>query len=303
VLKGKDKEKAATTKQLVTLLQAAMGQYAKSAGYASEKWTFRSTNKMGELFVTMAAKIREQEIAAKSKEEEFVERIGIVQQLPTYYEQARPIFQKNIDLARDHGFYNADVIAAEEGYIEMFYRDCAVFMEVGDAFLNAPLPEKEPIIQEYMEVDGMAREDAEVAAEDFLVQYKEELAGKAKTAQEGGLPKCATGIKASAHYQIDNKWTAKLFETVKAVDEANEVLAVKIEKFDPTKLFRDPSYFKTKARLEQIEKSEVMTAEEQIKTYREIIEEAKAENAKLKEEYNILKARLAPAPAATPSAP
>lgn len=296
VLKGKEKEKANTIKQLVSILQKAMGQYAKSASYASEKWTFRSTNKMGQLFVTMAAKIREQEITSKTKEEEFVERIGIVQQLPTYYEQARPIFQKNIDLARDQGFYNADVIAAEEGYIEMFYRDCATFMEVGDAFDKAPLPEKEPIIAEYMEVDGMAREDAEFAAEDFLTQYKEELAGKANTAREGGLPKCATGIKASAHYQIDNQWTQKLYETVKAIDDSNEVLAIKIEKFDPSKLFRDPLYFKVKARLEQIEKSEVLTAEEQIKTYREISAEAKVENAKLKEELQLLKKRLAPAP-------
>lgn len=297
-LKGNDKAKTATTKQLVTILQAAMGQYAKSAGYASEKWTFRSTNKMGQLFVTMAAKIREQEIDAKTKEEEFVERIGVVQQLPTYYEQARPIFQKNIDLARDQGFYNADVIAAEEGYIEMFYRDCATFIEVGDAFDNAPLPDKAPIVQEYMEVDGMAKEDAEMAADDFLNTYKEELKGKAVTARQGGVPKCATGIKASAHYQINNKWTEKLFETVKAVDSTNEALAVKIEKFDPSQLFRDPSYFKQKARLEQIEKSDVLTPEEQIKTYREIIAEAKTENAKLKEELALLKERLAPAPAA-----
>jgi tetratricopeptide (TPR) repeat protein len=300
-LKGNEKAKGATTKQLVAILQAAMGQYAKSAGYASEKWTFRATNKMGQLFVTMAAKIREQEVDAKTSEEEFVERIGIVQQLPTYYEQSRPIFQKNIDLARDQGFYNADVIAAEEGYIEMFYRDCATFMEVGEAFDKAPLPDKAPIVQEYMEVDQMVKEDAEVAADEFLAQYKEELAGKAKTAREGGLPKCATGIKASAHYQIDNKWTAKLYETVRAVDSTNEVLAIKIEKFDPSKLFRDPAYFRQKARLEQIEKSTVLTPEEQIKTYREIVAEAKAEYAKLKEELDILKARLAPAPAAAPN--
>lgn len=300
-LTGNDKAKAATTKQLVSLLQAAMGHYAKSAGYASEKWTFRSTNKMGQLFVTMAAKIREQDINAKSKEEEFVERIGIVQQLPTYYEQARPIFQKNIDLARDQGFYNADVVAAEEGYIEMYYRDCATFMEVGDAFEKAPLPDKAPVVQEYMEVDGMAKEDAEVAAEDFLNQYKEELKGKAATARQGGLPKCATGIKASAHYQIDNQWTKKLYETVSSVDSANEVLAIKIEKFDQTKLFRDPSYFKQKARLEQIEKSEVLTPEEQIQTYRDIANEGKAENAKLKEELQLLKARLTPAAAPAPT--
>ena len=60
VLKGKEKEKAKTIKQLVDILQKAMSQYSKSATYASERWTFKATNKMGMLFVTMAAKIREE---------------------------------------------------------------------------------------------------------------------------------------------------------------------------------------------------------------------------------------------------
>ena len=151
VLKGKEKEKAATIKKLVEILQAAMGHYSKSASYASEKWTFRATNKMGMLFVVMASKVREQEKSAKGEEEMFAERITIVQQLPPYYDQARPIFQKNIDLARDQGFYNQDVVQAEEGYIEMYYQQCAVFAEVADAFANAPLPDSAAIVKEYVE--------------------------------------------------------------------------------------------------------------------------------------------------------
>ena len=67
----------------------------------------------------------------------------------------------------------------------------------------------------------------------------------------------------------------------------------KIEKFDPSTLFADPAYFKTKARLEHIAKSEVMTPEEQINTYRDIIKDAKAENEKLKAELADLKKQLA----------
>ena len=298
VLKGKEKDKAATIKQLVAVLQKAMAQYSKSATYASEKWTFRATNKMGMLFVTMAAKIREQELTGKKEDEQFAERIGIVQQLPSYYEQARPIFQKNIDLARDQGFYNADVISAEEGYIEMYYQECAVFVEVSDAFANSPLPDSAAIVKEYMEYEGMVKEDAVMAVHEDLEAYREELSGRSSAAKEAGAPRCATGIKASAHYGIDNNWTAKLFETLKALDASNEALATTIQKFDPSKLFQDPSYFRTKARIEQISSSEVMTPEEQIATYRDIIKEAKAENQNLKEELKTLKKRLTPTPSA-----
>ena len=301
VLKGKEKEKAKTIKTLVDILQKAMSQYSKSATYASERWTFKATNKMGMLFVTMAAKIREQELNGKKEEEKFAERIGIVQQLPSYYEQARPIFQKNIDLARDQGFYNQDVIEAEEGYIEMYYQGCAVFVEVADAFANSPLPDSASIVKEYVEYEGMAKEDAIEAVHEDLEAYREELTNRSNGAKELAIPQCATGIKAAAHYGIENQWTEKLFELLKSLDENNETLNTKIEKFDPSTLFSDPAYFKTKARLEQIAKSEVMTPEEQITTYREIIKDAKAENEKLKAELADLQKQLAGGSASTSS--
>ena len=300
ILKGSDKEKTANVKKLMEILKVAMGYYSKSAAYASEKWTFRATNKMGFLFVTMATKIREQELSGKTDEQQFAERIGIVQQLPGYYEQAQPIFQKNVDLARDQGFYNADVIAAEEGYIQMYYQGCAVFMEVSDAFAKSPLPDSASIVSEYVDGEGMAKADAVVAAGEDLQAYRDELAGRSQAAKEAGAPRCATGIKASAHYGIDNQWTQKLYEALKSLDSTNATLAVKITKFDPSKLFQDPKYFKTKARIEQIAKSEVMTPEEQIATYRDIIKEAKAEKEKLNEELQLLLKRLAPAPTPAP---
>src|SRR5574344_1430280 len=272
-------------------LKSAMSYYAKSAANASEKWTFRATNKMGFLFVTMATKIREQELSSQTDEEKFAERIGIVQQLPSYYEQAMPIFQKNIDLARDQGFYNADVVAAEEGYIEMYYQGCAVFIEVADAFAKSPLPDSTSIVKEYMQNDGMTKDDAAAAAGDDLQAYRDELANRSKAAKDAGIPRCATGIKASAHYGIDNQWTKKLYDALQSLDTANEALTVKIQKFDASKLFQDPSYFKTKARIDQISKSDVMTPQEQLSTYRDIIKEAQDENAKLKEELQLLQQR------------
>ena len=291
-IKGKDKDKGKIIKQLVDILQKAMGQYSKSATYASEKWTFRATNRMGMLFVTMAAKIREQELNGKKEDERFAERIGIVQQLPSYYEQAQPIFKKNIDLARDQGFYNKDVVEAEEGYIEMYYQSCAVYVEVGDAFANSPLPDSAAIVKEYVQYEGMAKDDAIEAAHEDLEAYREELNGRSEAAKQAAIPVCSNGIKASAYYGIDNQWTAKLFELLKSLDAENEVLSTEIKKFDPSTLFSDPSYFKTKARLEQISGSVEMTPEEKMETYKSIIKDSKAETEKLKAKLAELKKML-----------
>jgi len=296
-IKGNDKAKLDMIKKLMGILQAATKHYAKSAEYASEKWTFRAKNRIAELFVVVAAKVRGQELDVRDKkgkvdkERLFVERIQVVQQLPSYYEQARPLFQANIDLAREQGYYNPDVVAAQDGYIEMFYRDCQNFDEVGNAFAEAPLPDSVAMMKEFMADQGMAKEDAIFAVHEDLEAYREELQNKSQTAKQGALPRCASGIKASAHYGIKNKWTDSLFTLVKKIDADNEILATTIKEFDPSTLFRDDDYNKTKARLAQIEKSQDLTPQEQIKTYKEIASEAKAKNTKLKQELAELRAK------------
>jgi TolA-binding protein len=308
VIKGNEKAKLDMIKKLMAILQGATKHYAKSAEYASERWTFRAKNRIAELFVTVSAKVREQEIDARDrkgkvdKEKLFVERIMVVQQLPSYYEQARPLFQANIDLAREQGYYNPDVVAAEEGYIEMFYRDCSNFDEVGNAFAEAPLPDSAAMVKEFIEFEGMVKADAVTATHEDLEAYREELQNKSQAAKQGALPRCASGIKASAHYGIENKWTDSLFTLVRKIDGENEVLATKIKKFDPSTLFRDDNYNKTKARLAQIEKSEDLTPQEQIKTYREIANEAKTRNEALKKELASLRAKFRSGPDATEGA-
>jgi BMFP domain-containing protein YqiC len=106
------------------------------------------------------------------------------------------------------------------------------------------------------------------------------------------LPRCASGIKASAHYGIHNKWTDSLFTLVKRIDGENEILITKITKFDPSTLFRDDHYNRTKARLTQIEKSEDLTPQEQVKVYREIAGEARGKNENLKRELAKLRAQM-----------
>jgi hypothetical protein len=135
----------------------------------------------------------------------------------------------------------------------------------------------------------MVKDDAIMAAHEDLEAYREELNSRSDAAKQLAIPQCATGIKASAHYGIDNEWTSKLYETLRKLDEANEDLNTKIEKFDPSTLFADPTYFKLKARIEQIEQSDAMTLEEKVATFRNIVKETKDDRAKLEEELAKLK--------------
>jgi len=322
VIKGNEKAKTDMIKRLMSILQSATKHYTKSAEYTSEKWTFRAKNSIAELFRMVSAKVREQEIDATKRDRKgnafkdkkgqpivdqeklFVERIQVVQQLPTYYEMARPLFAANIDLAREQGYYNPDVVAAQDGYIEMFFRDCQTFYDVGNAFAEAPLPDSAAMVKEYIEYEGMAKEDAIFAVHEDLEAYREELLNKSQTAKQGALPRCAAGIKASAHYGIKNRWTDSLFALVRRIDAENEILATNIKEFDPSTLFRDDAYNKTKARLTQITNSEDLTPEEKLKTYNEISTEAKTRNAKLKKDLETLRAqwraRNAPPPSYAP---
>ena len=305
IIKGNEKAKIDMVKKLMNILQSATKQYAKSAEYASEKWTFRAKNRIAELFVTVSTKVREQEIDVRDKkgnldkERQFVERLQVVQQLPSYYEQARPLFRVNIDLAREQGYYNSDVVAAQDGYIEMFYRDCQNFNEVGNAFAEAPLPDSVAMFKEFI-AEGYDKEDAIDAVHEDLEAYREELMSKSQTAKQGALPRCAAGIKAAAHYGIKNRWTDSLYALVKKIDPENEVLSTQIKEFDPSTLFRDDDYIKTKARLTQVEKSEELAVQEQFKIYKDIISEGRGKNTDLKKELArlkaILKSREAPPP-------
>jgi tetratricopeptide (TPR) repeat protein len=58
---GKDKKKAKLTEKLTGIMGEAIELLSKSATYNTDKWTFKSTNEIGGLFVLVAKKVREQE--------------------------------------------------------------------------------------------------------------------------------------------------------------------------------------------------------------------------------------------------
>ncbi len=299
-VKGNAKAKKKAIADLTKILQEAMNFYAKSATYSSEKWTFRATNEMGNLFVTLAQKVRDQEVQGKD-EEVFAERITIVQTLPSFYQQAQPLFQKNIDIAREQGYYNKDVIAAENGYIEMFYRDGHTFEELGLAFEEAPVPDisglDEEIIIEELYNMGFDDETIESAPPKQLWtdHYKNTLLEKAYAAREGAIPKYETCIQASAFYGIDNEWSEKCRTQLKDIQPENRLADTTWAKFDATNLFQDKEFFANKVRIEQVFANNVMSDAEKIAVFKEILAAAKAKAPALEAESRELQLKLTPA--------
>ncbi|MGL1900498.1 MAG: hypothetical protein OCC49_00080 [Fibrobacterales bacterium] len=294
VVKGSKKQKGKQIKKLTNILGTAMSHFANSASFSSEKWTFKATNEMGNLFVKLSQKIREQEIKSKKRgtsklEDEFIMRLEVVQSLPSFYEEARKLFEKNIQIAREQGFYNREVIQAEEGYMQMWYQTGSNFDLVASAFRKAPVPG----------FKDLPREEAKFAREDYIAALEE----KAQTAEDGGVPHYANGLKASAHYQVNNQWTSKIKNRVQEINPDHETLALTIEKFDPSTLFKDPEYFKQKARIEQLQKTsvQIVSVGEKKQIFQDIIEKAMASQIDLKKQVAELKAKLAPQPTAVPS--
>ena len=316
VIKGKEKQKKKIIDQLTKDLQEAVKHYSKSVSYNSEKWTFKATNEMGNLFVILSDKIKNQDLTGLNKEEKFGKKIEIVQSLPSFYESARSLFEKNIQIAREQGFYNKEVINAEEGYIEMWYKDAGTYLFVAEALRASEVPNirsganqipKDALIDEL--VNNMGYTKKEVSKDPYKVwedQYRAQVEEKAQGFEDLALPVFASGIEASAHYKVDNKWTAKIHEDLIKINPDHEALAIKIEKFDPTSLFKDVAYFKQKARIEQIfaTSDEVMSQSDKRQVLNEIIQNAEKVREGLVAKVAELEAKLAPkTPAGGTAAP
>jgi tetratricopeptide (TPR) repeat protein len=295
---GKDKKKAKLTEKLTGIMGEAIELLSKSATYNTDKWTFKSTNEIGGLFVLVAKKVREQE-CPKNPEKKSACQIQTAFTLPSFYEKGQEFFQKNIDIAREQGYYNPDVINAEDNFVQMFYRKGEIFLQVAAAFRGAPLPK----VSEDDALD-MGYE----TAQQFLDEYQATIDEKAEGAEDQAMPQFAKCIEAAAFYKIKNDWSTNCQNQIKEINPDHEALKVTWDKFDPTTLFKDPIYFKAKARIEQVAASTVMSENEKLETLESIKgDAAKAKPAistKLEELRKKWEIKNAPAPgtAAAPAA-
>jgi hypothetical protein len=218
-IKGTEKQKAEQVKKLVSLIEKAMLYYSVAAS-KSKNWGLPASIQMANLYLILAEKIKNQERRAKGADEKFVEEIAILQQLPSYYDQAMAIFKKRLDEAREQGVQNEYTQALEAYYIQTYYNECDLFRNVAEAFNNAPLPDSTEIVAQYI-AEGEAKPVAIKAAHEDLEGYREELKKKNKDAKELAIPRCTTGIKAAKHYGIKNPQVNQLYKLLGILDPNN----------------------------------------------------------------------------------
>ena len=221
-IKGTDDQKAEQIKKMVPLIEKAISYYSDAA-IKNKNWELSALIQMGNLYLIMAEKIKNQERRAKTEDEQFAEKIAILQQLPGYYDLARPIFQKALDKAREQGLRNEYTQALEAYYIQTYYNICDLFRSVADTFKNAPLPDSAEIVAQYI-AEGEVKPDAIKAAHEELNGYREELKKKNKDAKELAIPSCTTGIKAAKHYEIKNSQVNQLYKLLGILDPNNPTL-------------------------------------------------------------------------------
>ena len=221
-IKGTDEQKAEQIKSMVSLIEKAMSYYSAAAS-KSKKWELSALIQMGNLYLVMAEKVKNQERRAKTEDEQFAEEIAILQQLPGYYNLVRPIFQKALDQAREQGLRNEYTQALEAYYIQTYYNNCDLFRSVADTFKNAPLPDSTEIVAQYI-AEGKAKSDAIEATREEFKAYREELNEKTKQAKEMAKPYCTTGIKAAKHYGIKNSQVNQLYKLLGILDPQNPFL-------------------------------------------------------------------------------
>ena len=221
-IKGTDDQKAEQIKKMVPLIKKAISYYSDAA-IKNKNWELLALIQMGNLYLIMAEKIKNQERRAKTEDEQLAEKIAILQQLPGYYDLARPIFQKALDQAREQGLRNEYTQALEAYYIQTYYNNCDLFRNVADAFNNAPLPDSTEIVAQYI-AEGKAKSDAIKATREDFKAYREELNEKNKQAKEMAIPYCTTGIKAAKHYEIKNSQVNQLYKLLGILDPNNSLL-------------------------------------------------------------------------------
>lgn len=325
-LKGDDKAKSATRKQIMEKQAKALEFYMKVVKFASEKWAFRALNEVGSTFLVLADKEHEQEFKGDA-EKVFVATMGAATIELEFHKKANEFFEKNIQTAREQGFYNPDVRRAEEQLIGLIFRAGQTYETKADAWKKAPLPDiskvpDDAIRQELINNFGYAPEDVkENPKATFIEQYKADLDAKADEDRQKAVPTYEYCIKQSMTYQIKNESTQKCFDRLKVLDQTSQALAATWEKYDPSKLFYDKEYNSNKARIDQMMSSDVMTQKERVEAVQKMVEDAKSDNAKMKSELDELKLKLkqkedaeaqaaaaaaaaqapVPAPAATPA--
>ncbi len=263
-LNGSKKENSNRQKEMLEKLTKAVGHFAQAAGLAEEEWTLRSTLRMGDMFRTVASIQKDEKLQSKSAEERIAERVQITISLPNYYDKARELYQKNLDLAREQGVQSAWVDSAGMWYLDMYWEKGQAFEEVGKILASAPLPK------------GLSPEERE--------EYQAALNDKAFQASQKALPIYKDALRAAAFYGLENTQKQQIQARVRELEPDAPELNLRAEQRPVASAesaaqveARDPKFNSNMARIEKIFSNPDLTTEQKIEYLTQMEAEARRE--------------------------
>lgn len=201
-LHGSDSQIKTQLKEMKDTLQKGEQLFDKAA--KNKKWFIAATIQKGNLYFAMANSIKNQKVNEKSDLDSFATAFNNTKQLPSYYEQARTIFQEGLDKARSKKISNSNLKILEEYFINTYFKECEAYMEMATIYRTHPLPDSAAVVNEYVHYEGASMEDAIEMTHEDLEAYREALSSKSDEAKEQAISACESGVLEAQEYNLEN---------------------------------------------------------------------------------------------------
>ena len=201
-LHGSDSQIKTQLKEMKDTLQKGEQLFDKAA--KNKKWFIAATIQKGNLYFAMANSIKNQKVNEKSDLDSFATAFNNTKQLPSYYEQARTIFQEGLDKARSKKISNSNLKILEEYFINTYFKECEAYIEMATIYRTHPLPDSAAVVNEYVHYEGASMEDAIEMTHEDLEAYREALSSKSDEAKEQAISACESGVLEAQEYNLEN---------------------------------------------------------------------------------------------------
>ncbi len=268
-LNGSKRDNQNNAKIMQGHLAPAITNFAKSAEQGEEEWTLRSTMRMGDVFAKIGEISRDERIQAKGKEERIAEEIQIKMALPGYYDKAREIYEKNLELARNQGIRSPWVDSTGVKFLSMYWHKAQTFEDLGKILASAPLP------------SGLEKEEREA--------YQAALQDKAYEAEQQAKPIYKEGLRAASYFALENEFKSRISRRLQELEPEAEELGLKPETLpsvprtgSASETTNDEKYSTNMERIAKIYENNSLTDDQKINMYRQMEAEAKEEISTLR---------------------
>lgn len=281
-----------TNKKMTTHYNSAINKFSKSARYMSKDWTFPANNEVANTYIIMASKYREiLNMSPNSLSDK--EKLKLLDIQNYMYKTAIDILQKNIELARKNGFYNDDIIEAEERLLMSYFKYCenAVFMN--DTNHHKAIEANTPPDTNTLGLSSIFNHHKSLDTNKSGMSSNFMNNTKHHKPIGINIPEmCLKGVKIAKYYGISNQWLTEIKFLIQKIDPQNEALNICPKKFDPSQMFTDNIFFHLSGTLMRVKKSKDLSPKEKLSIYNNIIADSKRRNQKLNNKLNVLHEKM-----------